>query len=108
MNNETILGLLGATAGTGGISFMLRWMFKNTVSNTNRITTLETTAVTSKQLDETIDKTIVPIREDITQFGTTLAKTMDDLRDMKADQLIEAKAKAQAQELYAQMIKDQS
>ena len=104
MNIEAILGTAGAIFGTGGVGFMFRWIFKNTVNNTNRIGVLESTAVTSKQLEDTIDKTIIPIREDITQFGTTLKSTMEELRAMKTDHIIEAKAKAMA----AQMFREQT
>ena len=83
---------------------MFRWMFKNTVNNTNRIGVLESTAVTLKQLDETIDRTVVPILKKVDGFGTTLSETMDQLREMKTDHIIEAKARTMA----AQMFKDQS
>jgi len=72
---------------------------KTVGGNSDRISVLEQTAITTKQLEDTIDKTIIPIRQDITQFTTTLNKTMDDLRDMKSNQLIETKAQARAEQI---------
>lgn len=76
---------------------MFRWMFKNTVSNTSRIDVLEQNSVTSKQLAEAFDKTIVPLVAKIDD-------TMVEVRKMKTDHIIEVKAKA----LAAQMFKDQA
>ena len=116
MNNETILT---AAISGGSVGSIFMYLFKRFMSktdeaiktvgkNSERIAVLETTAITSKQLDETIDRTIVPIREDITQFNTTFTKklddTMDELKAMKTDHIIEARAKAMAN----QMVKDQS
>jgi hypothetical protein len=111
MENETILGTIAAVLITGGIGFMFKWMFTNSVNNTkligknaSRIDVLESTAVTNAQLDETLDKTIVPILKKVDGFGETLEKTMDDLRDMKADQIIETRVNAR----YEQMLRERN
>ena len=65
MNNETILT---AVISGGSVGSVLMYLFKRFINktddttktvgkNSERITILETTAITSKQLDETIDRT---------------------------------------------------
>ena len=105
MNFEAILGVIAGVASFGGLGMLMFKRFikktdevsKEVGKNSTRITVLEQNSVTSKQLEEAFDKTIVPLVAKIDD-------TMVEVRKMKTDHIIEAKARAMAD----QMFKDQS